>query len=268
MNKKIKDILSKKNKTKLVCLTAYSKSIAKILDNHCDIILVGDSMANVLYGHKNTHKLGLKNIIQHSISVKMGVKKSLLVVDMPKGTYNSTKAAFKNASLIVKKTKCDAVKIENYKDNYKIIENLVKKKIPVMGHVGYTPQYKKKFKIEGQSKKEVLKILNEAKRIEKAGAFCVVLECLSPFAAKRITDNINIPTVGIGSSRHCDGQILVTDDMLGISGFYPKFVKKYVNLNRIIEKAVKEYTRDVKLSNFPSTKNFLNGNKRKRKNKY
>ena len=268
MNKKIKHILSKKNKTKLVCLTAYSKSIAKILDNYCDIILVGDSMANVLYGHKNTHKLSLKNIIQHSMSVKMGVRKSLLVIDMPKGTYKTTKSAFKNANLIFKKTKCDAVKIENNKDNFKIIEFLVKKKIPVMGHVGYTPQYKKKFKIEGQSKNEALKLFKEAKQIEKAGAFCLVLECLSPYAAKKITNEINIPTIGIGSSLHCDGQILVTDDMLGISGFYPKFVKKYVNLNRIIEKAVKKYSRDVKLNYFPSTKNFLNGIKRKRKNKY
>tara|TARA_B100000963_G_scaffold355809_1_gene374770 strand:+ start:5138 stop:5944 length:807 start_codon:yes stop_codon:yes gene_type:complete len=268
MNKKIKHILSKKNKTKLVCLTAYSKSIAKILDNHCDIILVGDSMANVLYGHKNTHKLSLKNIIQHSMSVKMGVKKSLLVIDMPKGTYKTEKSAFNNANLIIKKTKCDAVKIENNKDNFKIIEFLVKKKIPVMGHVGYTPQYKKKFKIEGQSKKETLKLFKEAKQIEKAGAFCLVLECLSPYAAKKITNEINIPTIGIGSSLHCDGQILVTDDMLGISGFYPKFVKKYANLNRIIEKAVKKYSRDVKLSNFPSTRNFLNGIKRKRKNKH
>ena len=260
MNKKIKKILLKKNKSKIVCLTAYSKSIAKILDKHIDIVLVGDSMANVLYGHKNTHKISMDNIIQHSLSVRMGIKKSLLVVDMPKGTYNNIKTAEKNVKLVMNKTKCDAVKIESNKRNYKIIDSLVRKKIPVMGHIGYTPQFKRRFKIEGETKIKTLELLKEAKRIENAGAFSIVLECLTPNAAKLITKKINIPTIGIGSSLFCDGQILVTDDMLGISGFYPKFVKKYVNLNRIIEKAVKRYARDVKLNFFPSTKNFLNGN--------
>ncbi len=119
MNTKIKKIILKKNKQKIVCLTAYSKSISKILDNFCDIILVGDSMANVLYGHKNTHKINLENIIQHSISVKKGIKKSLLVVDMPKGTYSNVKSAIKNAKIIIKKTRCDAVKLENNKKNFK-----------------------------------------------------------------------------------------------------------------------------------------------------
>ena len=259
MNKKIKKIISKKGKSKIVSLTAYSKNIAKILDKYCDIILVGDSMANVLFGHENTHKITLENIIQHSISVKKGIVKSLLVVDMPKGTYNNASSAEKNAKLIMRKTKCDAIKIENYKRNYNIIKYLVKKKIPVMGHIGYTPQYKKKFIIEGQTKKEINKLLNEAKLIEKSGAFSIVLECLSPEAAKLITKGITIPTIGIGSSNNCDGQILVTDDMLGLSGFYPKFVKKYTNLNRVIEKAVKKYTTDVKLKIFPTKNNFLNG---------
>ena len=131
-----------------------------------------------------------------------------------------------------------------------------------MGHIGYTPQFKKKFKIEGETKKESIQLLEEAKQIEKAGAFSIVLECLSPSSAKLITEELNIPTIGIGSSLYCDGQILVTDDMLGISGFYPKFVKKYVNLNRIIEKAVKKYTREVKFKKFPKKNNFLNGSKR------
>ena len=259
MNLKIKKILLKKNKCKIVSLTAYSKSIAKILDKHVDIILVGDSMANVLYGHKNTHKISLENIIQHTLSVKMGVKKSLLVVDMPKGTYNNIKHALKNVKFVLKKTRCEAVKLENYKKNHKIIEALVKKKIPVMGHIGYTPQFKKKFKIAGQTKAEVNKLLQEAKLIERAGAFSIVLECLSPSSARLITSELNIPTIGIGSSSGCDGQILVTDDMLGISGFYPKFVKKYVKLDGIIEKAVQKYTREVKSKKFPTIKNNLNG---------
>ena len=261
MNIKIKKILLKKNKSKIVSLTAYSKNIAKILDDYVDIVLVGDSVANVLYGHKNTHKINLDNIIQHSLSVKMGIKKSLLVVDMPKGSYNDIKSAEKNVRKVMKITKCDAIKLESNKKNYKIIGHLVRKKIPVMGHIGYTPQFKKKFTIEGKTKLETTKLLNEAKLIEKSGAFSIILECLSPASAKLITSKLNIPTIGIGSSSFCDGQILVTDDMLGISGFYPKFVKKYANLNRIIEKSVKKYTRDVKLKKFPSKTNFLNGNK-------
>ena len=261
MNPKIKKIISKKNRSKIVSLTAYSKSISKILDNFCDIILVGDSMANVLYGHKNTHKINLKNIIQHTLSVQMGIKKALLVVDMPIGTYKNPSIAFKNAKIIMRETKCDAVKLENFKNNYKIIKFLVKNKIPVMGHIGYTPQFKKKFSLEGQCKKEISDLLKEAKSIEEAGAFSIVLECLTSKAAKLITSKVQIPTIGIGSSSYCDGQILVTDDMLGLSGFYPKFVKKYVNLNRLIEKAVKKYTRDVKLKKFPSKKYFLNGTK-------
>ena len=130
-----------------------------------------------------------------------------------------------------------------------------------MGHIGFTPQFKQKFKIEGDSKKEADKLLKEAKNIEKAGAFSIVLECINSEASKLITNSLKIPTIGIGSSNNCDGQILVTDDMLGISGFYPKFVKKYLSLDRIIEKAIKKYTRDVKLNRFPSKKNYLNGSK-------
>ena len=259
MNKKIRNILRKKNKSKIVSLTAYSKSIAKILDKHCDIVLVGDSMANVLYGLENTHDISLKNIIQHTKSVKKGVKKSLLVVDMPKGTYTNKITAKKNAKKIMKTTNCDAVKIESNNKNYDILKELVKNKIPVMGHIGYTPQFKKKFKIEGETFLKAKKLLKEALLIEKAGAFSIVLECISPKTSKLITEKISIPTIGIGSSSYCDGQILVTDDMLGLSGFYPKFVKKYASLNRIIEKAVKKYTTEVKLEKFPKKKNFLYG---------
>ena len=259
MNNKIKKILKKKNKVKIVCLTAYSKSIAKILDNYCDIVLVGDSMANVLYGHKNTHKITLENIIQHTLSVKKGIKKSLLVIDMPKNSYVNVKIAEKNAKLIIKKTSCDAVKIESNNNNFNIIKHLVRKKIPVMGHIGYTPQFKKKFVVQGNTQDKVNKLLIEALSIEKAGAFSIVLECLSPKASKLITSNLKIPTIGIGSSSYCDGQILVTDDILGLSGFYPKFVKRYANLNSIIEKAVKKYSKEVKTKLFPKNKNFLYG---------
>ena len=259
MYKKIKKILLKKGKNKIVSLTAYSKNFAKILDKHCDIILVGDSMANVLYGMKNTHKVTLDNIIQHSISVKKGINKSLLVVDMPKGSYKNPNQAKKNAKLIIKKTNCDAVKIESNNKNFKIIREITKAKIPVMGHIGYTPQFKKKFRIQGTNIKETKKLIKEAVSIEKAGAFSLVLECVTPNTAKDITNLLKIPTIGIGSSTYCDGQILVTDDMLGLSGFYPKFVKKYINLNTVIEKAVKKYSKEVKTKSFPKNKNFLYG---------
>ena len=261
MSRKIKDILLKKGKKKIVSLTAYSKNYAKILDRYCDIILVGDSMANVLYGHKDTHKISLQNIIQHTLSVEKVIKKSLLVVDMPKGSYSNKKLAIKNAKMLMNLTKCDALKLESNYKNFNIIHELVKTKIPVMGHIGFTPQFKKKFKIQGDTTKSINKLLKEALTIEKAGAFSIVLECLTPKASKLITNNLRIPTIGIGSSSNCDGQILVTDDMLGMSGFYPKFVKKYALLNRTIEKAVKKYSREVKSKRFPAIKNFLNGRK-------
>ena len=261
MKKKIKDILKSKNKSKIISLTAYSKSIAKILDNYCDIVLVGDSVANVLYGQSNTHSINLNDIIKHAISVKKGLKKSLLVVDMPKGSYSNVILAKKNAKKICRLTGCDAVKIESNKKNFDIIKELKRNKIPVMGHIGYTPQFKKKFKVEGKTKLQENLLLKEALNIEKAGAFSIVLECITPASAKRITSRLSIPTIGIGSSKYCDGQILVTDDMLGLSGFYPKFVKKYLNLSRIIEKAVKKYTTEVKLNKFPKAKHIFNGRK-------
>ena len=259
MINKINKLLKKKNKTKLVCLTAYSYTISKILDKYCDITLVGDSLANVLYGMKNTHTIPLSTIILHSISVRKGIKKSLMVVDMPKGTYRNPSQAKKNAKMILNKTNCDAVKIESNNKNFKIIKEIIKAKIPVMGHIGYTPQFKNKFKVEGKDKREVKKLIKEALSIEKAGAFSIVLECITPKTAKEITRLLKIPTIGIGSSSYCDGQILVTDDILGLSGFYPKFVKKYANLNTIIQKAVKKYSKEVKSKVFPNNKNFLYG---------
>ena len=246
MSKKIKKVLLKKNKQKIVCLTAYSKNIAKVLDKYCDIILVGDSMANVLYGMKNTNQITIDNIIQHSMSVKQGVKNSLLVIDMPRKTCKNLIKAKKNAKMILKKTRCDAVKVESNNKNFNIIKGLVKSNIPVMGHIGYTPQFKKRFKVEGKNKIEEKKLIKEACLIEKAGAFSIVLECITPTVAKKITSILKIPTIGIGSSAYCDGQILVTDDILGLSGFYPRFVKRYINLKTIIEKAVKKYSKEIK----------------------
>jgi len=257
MQKKILKILKAKNKKKLVCLTAYSKPIAKILDKHCDIILVGDSLATAMYGMKNTHKVNIETMIRHGISVSSNLKNSLCVIDMPVNSYNNARQAKKNALLIFKKTKCDAVKVECDGKNFEIIKSIVGIGIPVMGHIGFTPQYIKKFKVQGTVEREKNKLIEQAKKIQKAGAFSIVLECISASTAKKITSEIKIPTIGIGASIYCDGQILVTDDMLGLSGFYPKFVKKFVNLNYVIDIGVEKYKKAVQKKKFPSKKNFF-----------
>ena len=251
MKKKIFRIKKLKSKKKLVCLTAYSKPIAKILDKYCDIILVGDSVATAFYGMNNTRSISLDTMINHSLAVKRGIKKSVFVFDMPANTYRNFNEAKRNAKIVIKKIGCDAIKIESNGKNFNIIKKLVRSGIPVMGHIGYTPQYKKKFKVCGMEKKEEKKLIEEAKKIEKSGAFSLVLECVAGKAAKKITSLINIPTIGIGSSKFCDGQILVTDDLIGLSGFYPKFVKKYLNLSKILEKVIKKFKYDVNTGKFP-----------------
>ena len=255
MKKKFLNILRAKNKRPLVCLTAYSKPIAKILDKYCDIVLVGDSLATAMYGMKNTHQVTLETMIQHGISVKSNLSKALCVIDMPNNTYKNIKEAKRNAKLILKRTNCDAVKMECNGKNFLVIESVVQAGIPVMGHIGFTPQYYKKFKVQGLLKKDQLKLIHQAKENEKVGVFSIVVECVTPEAAKEITKNLQIPTIGIGASIHCDGQILVTDDMLGLSGFYPRFVKKFVRLNNIIEKGVQKYNKAVLTKKFPSKKN-------------
>ena len=255
MSIKISQIKKCKSKKKLVCLTAYSKPISKILDRHCDIVLVGDSIATAFYGMKDTKKISMETMLNHARSVKKSLKKSLFVFDMPHNTYRNVREAKQNAKKVIKAIKCDAIKIESNGKNYNIVKTLVKSGIQVMGHIGYTPQFKKKFKAQGLKKKEEKKLINDAKMIERAGAFSIVLECITKGVAKKITSSIKIPTIGIGSSSFCDGQILVTDDLLGLSGFYPRFVKKYANLENIIENAIKQFKKDVKNKNFPSNFN-------------
>ena len=255
MKKKILKIIKTKNRRPLVCLTAYSKPIAKIVDKHCDIVLVGDSLATAMLGMKNTHNVSVHTMIQHGISVKSNLKKAICVIDMPANSYKNSQQAKKNASLIFKKTKCDAVKVECNGKNYEIIESIVQMGIPVMGHIGFTPQYFKKFRAPGVSLKDKNKLIDQAKKNEDAGAFSIVLECVDSILAKKITNMIKIPTIGIGASIHCDGQILVTDDMLGLSGFYPKFVKKFAKLNNVIEIGIEKYKKAVLNKKFPKKKN-------------
>ena len=254
MNKKVKKFLSKKNKTKVICLTAYSKNVASILDKHCDLVLVGDSLGSVLYNYKSTKEVTLNTMINHSKSVRIGVKKSLMVVDMPYNTYRNSKEALRNVRLVMKKTKCDAVKLEGGKKIIPIVKSLVKNKIPVMGHLGILPQTEKKFTYKGKKLKERNRILKDAKLLEKAGIFSVVLECIETKLAKKITEQLNIITVGIGSSANCDGQVLVIDDLIGLSQSKFRFVKKYVNVNQMINSAVKRYKSEVLKKQFPKAK--------------
>ena len=254
MKKKIFNIIKKKNKSKIVSLTAYSKNIASILDNFCDIVLVGDSLGSVLYNYKSTREVTLETMIEHSKSVRMGIKKSLMVVDMPHNTYRNPKEALQNAKKIIIKTKCDAVKLEGGKKIYNIVKALNKNNIPVMGHLGLLPQSDKTFKFKGKKISERKKILNDAKLLEDAGVFSIVLECVETSLAKKITNEINIPTIGIGASNNCDGQILVFDDLIGLNQIDVRFVKKYVNIRKEITKAVSSYSRDVRKKKFPLKK--------------
>ena len=254
MKKKILELIDKKNKSKIVSLTAYSKNIASILDNFCDVILVGDSLGSVLYNYKSTREVSLNAMIEHSKSVRMGVKKSLMVVDMPHNTYRNPKEALNNAKKIMSETKSDAVKLEGGKKIVQIIKMLVKNKIPVMGHLGLLPQTDKTFKFKGKKKSEKENIIRDAKLLEEAGAFSIVLECIETSLAKQVTKSINIPTIGIGASNNCDGQILVFDDLIGLNPIKVRFVKKYSNIKKEISKAVSKYSSEVKARKFPSKK--------------
>ena len=252
---KIKKILKKKGKMPLICLSAYSKNIAKIADKYCNIILVGDSLGMVLYGMKTTREVKIETMILHAVAVKNNAKRSLVVFDMPYKTYTNKFIALKNAKKIINLTKCDAVKIEGGKEMVNIIEYLIKNGIPVMGHIGLLPQTALNFKVRGKNDIQKNKILNDALAISKSGAFAIIIECVVESLAKVITKSVKIPTIGIGASKFCDGQILVTDDMLGMTDFSPKFVKKYKNLNKEIENSIIKYANDVKHSRFPSSKN-------------
>ena len=254
MNKKIRKILKKKNKSKIICLTSYSKNIAAILDNHCDLVLVGDSLGSVLYNYKSTREVTLETMINHSKSVRQGVKKALMVVDMPHNTYRSPKEALKNAKLVMKKTYCDAVKLEGGKKIIPMVRILIKNKIPVMGHLGILPQTEKKFTFKGKRFDERKKIFNEAKLLDDAGVFSIVLECIETKLSKKITNQIKAPTIGIGSSSNCDGQVLVIDDLIGLSQSKLRFVKKYVDIKKIINVAVKKYKYEVQKKQFPRAK--------------
>ena len=253
--KKIKKIIEKKNKSKIVCLTAYSKNIAEEVDKHVDIVLVGDSLGSVLYNYSTTRKVTLTEMINHSKSVRLGVKKSLMVVDMPFKTYTTKNIALKNAKKIMRETKCDAVKLEGGKKIIKQVKFLIKNKIPVLGHLGLLPQsVKGKFRSKGKTTKEIKQLISDALLLQKTGVFAIVLECVKTPIAKQITKDLKIPTIGIGSSVHCDGQVLVTDDLIGLNQTNIKFVKKFLNVKKYINIGLRKFASEVRSKKYPSKK--------------
>ena len=194
-------------------------------------------------------------MVEHTKSVRMGVKKSLLVIDLPYNTYRNKSEALKNSKKVIKETKCDAVKIEGGVKVKEIVRHLVKNKIPVLGHIGVTPQtVKGKFKSKGKTESDKKQLIKDAVSLEQNGAFGIVLECVYTDIAKKITNQIAIPTIGIGASVNCDGQVLVTDDVVGLTNAKIKFVKKYTNIRKVINSAVSKFKQEVKSKKYPTKK--------------
>ncbi len=249
-------------KTPITCLTAYTYPIAKIIDQYCDIILVGDSLGMAIYGMKNTQEVTVEMMIEHGKAVTRAAKKALIVVDIPYGSFEeSPKQALQTAQRIMQASNCDAVKIETTANQIKTVEFLVQNQIPVMGHIGLLPQRVSTidgYKYQGKDEKAADEILKTALNLEKAGAFSVVIEAVPAALASKISLALKIPTIGIGASIDCGGQVLVIDDVLGINQeFKPKFVKNYKNLDEEIAQAVQQFCLEVQNRTFPSKKEML-----------
>ena len=246
--KTIEQIKSMKNKEKIAVLTCYDYFTAKILDSvGIDIVLVGDSLANVILGYETTRDVTMNEMKIFTEAVARGAKNSFIVGDMPYLSDRNKEEAVKNAKIFVQ-SGANAVKIEGNKEE--IIKAIIKERIPVMGHIGLLPQTAKKFEMQGKDKEAADKLVKDAKALESYGCFCIVLECVVPELAKRITESVKMPTIGIGSGKDCDGQVLVINDILGLCEKSPSFAKKYVDLGEEIRKAVESYKKDVKKSNF------------------
>nr|WP_302486188.1 3-methyl-2-oxobutanoate hydroxymethyltransferase [uncultured Megamonas sp.] len=251
--------MQKENKDKITMLTAYDYSTAKLIDEAgVNGILVGDSLGMVMLGYEDTLSVTMEDMIHHIKAVTRGVKNALVVGDMPFMSYQtSVYDAVKNAGRLVQEGHCQAVKLEGGESVCPQIKAIVEASIPVMAHIGLTPQSVNAFggfKVQGKSEEAAKRIIQEAKAVEKAGAFAVVLECVPAKLAKIVTEEINIPTIGIGAGSDCDGQILVYQDMLGMfGGFKPKFVKQFANIGETMTKAFKDYIEETKAGNFPAT---------------
>ena len=251
------DILALKGQRPIVCLTAYTTPIAKLLDPHCDLLLVGDSLGMVLYGMPNTVAVTMDMMIAHGQAVMRGVERANVVVDMPFGSYQeSREQAFRNAVRLMQETGCDAVKLEGGAEMAETIRFLTERGIPVMGHVGLMPQQVNTsggYRSLGRTNAEADKIKRDALAIGHSGAYCMVVEGTIEPLAREISDSCPIPTIGIGASPACDGQVLVVDDMLGVfTDFKPRFVKHFASLAPMISKAAEDYASEVKARTFPA----------------
>ena len=252
-----KTLLLRKNIEPITCITAYSKPLANILDSSVDLILVGDSLGTTVYGMKNTRSVNLEMMKNHGKAVVNGSKNSMTIIDMPYNTYRNKKEALKNALDILSFTKADFIKVETDIKNIEIVQHLTKNKIKVISHIGVTPQKFSDFskiKSVGKKLKDKNNLLSLAKKLEDAGSKFIVLECISSATAKKITNNLSIPTIGIGASKYCDGQVLVIDDILNFNSKNkkPKFVKNYTNIERNIINAINSFVREVKNRKFPT----------------
>ncbi|RYG92871.1 3-methyl-2-oxobutanoate hydroxymethyltransferase [Loktanella sp. IMCC34160] len=251
----VPQIRSRKGGEPIVSLTSYHAHTAALVDKYADFILVGDSLGMVMHGMESTVGVPLDLMIMHGKAVVRGTKKALIVVDMPFGTYEeSPNMAFRNAAKIMKETQCQAVKLEGGARMAETIRFLVERGIPVMAHIGLTPQSVNTmggFKVQGRDEAAWQVHINDAKAVADAGAFAVVVEGVVEELADRITEAVDIPTIGIGASANCDGQILVLEDMLGLNPWTPKFVKVYGQLGPMIEEAVKTYAEEVRDRSFP-----------------
>ncbi|MBN1869696.1 MAG: 3-methyl-2-oxobutanoate hydroxymethyltransferase [Candidatus Omnitrophica bacterium] len=247
----------KKDGQKITMLTAYDYPLASLVDAAgVDMILVGDSLANVVLGLQSTTEVGMEEMIHHAKAANRAVKQALLIGDMPFGSYQvDSNAAVDNARRFVEEAGCNAVKLEWFDQCLKVAEKIIKDGIPVMGHVGLTPQTAEKlggFKVQGKDADSARKIIQYAKELEARGFFSVILECIPSQIAKIITEQLSIPTIGIGAGEYCDGQVLVTHDLLGLFDRYkPKFVKQYVNLGMSILEGVKQFRKEVEEGKFP-----------------
>ena len=253
----VQDILALKGKRKITMLTAYDYPLASLIDQAgIDMILVGDSLANVVLGLESTTQVGMQEMIHHAKAVTRAVKQALVIGDMPYDSYQVNPAeSVKNARRFIEEAKCDCVKLEWFDRCLEVTESIIKAGIAVMGHIGLTPQTADKlggFKVQGKDAEAAQRLIEQAVALEKLGCFAIVLECVPDKIAEIITQKLRIPTIGIGAGVDCDGQVLVSHDMLGLFQRYtPKFVKKYVNLSVLIAQAIQDYKKEVEGKSFP-----------------
>ena len=254
----VQDILALKNKRKITMLTAYDYPLAALMDRTgIDMILVGDSVANVVLGLDSTTKVGMVEMIHHAKAVTRAVKHALVIGDMPYDSYQvNPQESVKNARRFIDEADCGAVKLEWFDQCLEVTAKIIQSGIAVMGHIGLTPQTADKlggFKVQGKDAETARRLIEQAAALEKLGCFSLVLECVPDKIAQIITQKLKIPTIGIGAGIHCDGQVLVIHDLLGLfERFKPKFVKQYINLGPQIQKAIEEYIKEVVEGKFPA----------------